>query len=57
MKNFYRYLQINNAKLFTVVCLPKEYVEFYVGKSGDFDTMVASSIKQCQKRFGTAIIV
>ena len=24
MKNFYRYLQINNAKLFTVVCLPKE---------------------------------
>ena len=30
----------------------KEYVEFYVGKNGDFDTMVASAIKRCQKRFG-----
>ena len=30
----------------------KEYVEFYVGKNGDFDTMVASSVKRCQKRFG-----
>ena len=30
----------------------KEYVEFYVGRNGDFDTMVASSIKRCQKRFG-----
>ena len=30
----------------------KEFVEFYVGRNGDFDTMVASSIKRCQKRFG-----
>lgn len=30
----------------------KEYVEFYVGKNGDFDTMVASAIKRCPKRFG-----
>ena len=30
----------------------KEYVEFYVGKNGDFDTMVASAIKRAQKRFG-----
>ena len=30
----------------------KEYVEFYVGKNGDFDTMVASAIKRCQKRLG-----
>lgn len=32
----------------------KEYVEFYVGKNGDFDTMVASAIKRCQKKFGIA---
>ena len=30
----------------------KEYVEFYVGKNGEFDTMVASAIKRCQKRLG-----
>ena len=30
----------------------KEFVEFYVGKNGDFDTMVASAIKRAQKRFG-----
>ena len=30
----------------------KEYVEFYVGKNGDFDTMVASAIKRAQKRLG-----
>ena len=30
----------------------KEYVEFYVGRNGDFDTMVASAIKRCQKRYG-----
>ena len=30
----------------------KEYVEFYVGKNGEFDTMAASAIKRCQKRFG-----
>ena len=30
----------------------KEYVEFYVGKNGDFDTMVASVIKRAQKRLG-----
>ena len=30
----------------------KEYVECYVCRNGDFDTMVASSIKRCQNRFG-----
>ena len=30
----------------------KEYVEFYVGRHGDFDTMVASAVKRCQKRYG-----
>ena len=30
----------------------KEYVEFYVGRNGEFDTMVASAVKRCQKRYG-----
>ncbi len=30
----------------------KEYVEFYVGRNGDFDTMVASAIKRVQKNVG-----
>ena len=32
----------------------KEYVEFYVGRNGDFDTMVASAVKRGQKAYGTA---
>ena len=27
-------------------------MEFYVGRNGDFDTMVASAVKRCQKRYG-----
>lgn len=30
----------------------KEYVEFYVGRNGDFDIMVASAIKRVRKDFG-----
>ena len=30
----------------------KEYVEFYVGRNGEFDTMVASAVKRGQKRYG-----
>ena len=32
--------------------LQKEYVEFYVGRNGDFDLVVASSIKRAQTVFG-----
>lgn len=32
----------------------KEYVEFYVGRNGDFDTMVASAVKRGQKAYGAA---
>ena len=30
----------------------KEYVEFYVGRNGDFDLCAASAIKRAQKDFG-----
>ncbi len=30
----------------------KEYVEFYVGRNGDFDISVASAVKRLQKAFG-----
>ncbi len=32
----------------------KEYVEFYVGRNGEFDTMAASAVKRAQKAYGTA---
>ena len=28
-------------------------MELYVGRNGDFDTMVASAVKRCQKVYGT----
>lgn len=30
----------------------KEYVEFYVGRNGDFDVLVASAIKRAQNKMG-----
>ena len=30
----------------------KEYVEFYVGRNGEFDLMVASVIKRSQRDYG-----
>ena len=32
----------------------KEYVEFYVGRNGEFDFLVASVIKRAQRDFGTS---
>ena len=32
----------------------KEYVEFYVGRNGEFDIMVASVIKRVQRDYGKA---
>ena len=32
----------------------KEYVEFYVGRNGEFDIMVASVIKRAQRDYGKA---
>ncbi len=41
-------------RLITDILDKKEYVEFYVGKSGDFDTIVASVIKKIRKDIGTS---
>lgn len=30
----------------------KEYVEFLVGRNGDFDQLAASTVKQCKRRIG-----
>ena len=30
----------------------REYVEFYVGRNGDFDISVASAVKRAQKKYG-----
>ncbi len=32
--------------------MKKDYVEFYVGRNGDFDIIVASVIKRVQKKYG-----
>lgn len=32
----------------------KEYVEFYVGRNGEFDIMVASAVKRAQRGYGNA---
>ncbi len=31
----------------------KDYVEFYIGQEGDFDTMALSVIRGCRKEYGT----
>ena len=36
--------------ILTELLIGKEYVEFYVGRNGDFDELVASLIKRAQKR-------
>ena len=38
----------------TMALLEKhEYVEFLIGRNGDFDIMAASAVKRAQKRFGS----
>ncbi len=37
--------------ILSVVISTKEYVEFYVGRNGDFDISVASTVKKIQKDF------
>ena len=32
------------------------YVEFLVGRDGDFDQMVSSAIRRCQREYGTPIV-
>lgn len=50
----YQFRQVEEELERTIynLVLRKEYVEFYVGRNGDFDIMVASAVKRVQKRFG-----
>lgn len=50
----FRFVEEQLEKIISDLISKKEYVEFYVGRNGEFDTMVASAVKRCQKAYGTA---
>ena len=50
----FRFVEEQLDKIICDLMSQKEYVEFYVGRNGDFDTMVASAVKRGQKAYGTA---
>lgn len=53
-REIYQFRQVEEELEKTIYDLlsKKEYVEFYVGRNGDFDIMVASAVKRVQKSFG-----
>ena len=50
----FRFVEEQLDKVIGELLRTKEYVEFYVGKNGEFDTMVGSAVKRAQKAYGTA---
>ena len=50
----FRFVEEQLDRIISDLISRKEYVEFYVGRNGDFDTMVASAVKRGQKAYGTA---
>ncbi len=48
----FRYVEETLDRIIAEVTRNKEFVEFYVGKNGDFDTMAASAVKRYQNRTG-----
>lgn len=52
----FRFVEEQLDKVIGELLRTKEYVEFYVGKNGEFDTMVGSAVKRAQKAYGTANI-
>ena len=48
----FRYVEDTLDRIIADVTTNKEFVEFYVGKNGDFDTMAASAVKRYQNRTG-----
>ena len=50
----FRFVEEQLDKVISELLRTKEYVEFYVGKNGEFDTMVGSAVKRAQKAYGTA---
>ncbi len=47
-----KYIEDKLERLIRDLLCKKEYVEFYVGRNGDFDISAASVIKRVQKNFG-----
>ena len=50
----FRFVEEQLDKVIGELIRTKEYVEFYVGRNGEFDTMVGSAVKRAQKAYGTA---
>ena len=50
----FRFVEEQLDRIISDLLNRKEYVEFYVGRNGDFDTMVASAVKRGQKAYGAA---
>ncbi|MBQ7335309.1 MAG: hypothetical protein IJW92_02415 [Clostridia bacterium] len=44
-------IEANIERILRDLLYQKEYVEFYVGRNGDFDILAASAIKRVQKDF------
>lgn len=50
----FRFVEKQLDRIISDLLNRKEYVEFYVGRNGDFDMMVASAVKRGQKAYGAA---
>lgn len=47
-----RQIEIKLEEIIVKLIEEKEYVEFYIGRNGDFDILAASTIKRMQKEYG-----
>ena len=50
----FRFVEEQLDRIISDLISRKEYVEFFVGRNGDFDTIVASAVKRGQKAYGAA---
>ena len=53
-RRIYNQLHLDHALEKLIACLQREhsYVEFLVGRDGDFDQLVSSAIRRCQREYG-----
>lgn len=53
-REIYRIREVEDMveQIVTDLIRKKEYVEFYVGRNGDFDVLTASAVKRVQKKLG-----
>lgn len=50
----YRFVEERVKEIVRDLIQTKEYVEFYIGRNGEFDVMVASVIKRAKRDYGNA---